>query len=84
MARATVIMEPINDTELDVRVFSIKKTEAIGKAFEAYCNEIGMYRSEIMFSTATSGMNDETTVNEICGYDRIKIKVDLTENEFKL
>ena len=84
MARATIVIKPIDDTELNVGVFSIKKSEAIGKAFEAYCNEIGMYRSEIMFSATASGMNDETTVIEICRDDTFEIKADLTVNEFKL
>ena len=84
MARATVVIKPFDDTELGVGVFSIKKSEAIGKAFEAYCNEVGMYRSEVIFSTPVSGMNDETMAIEICQDDTFVIRVDLAENEFRL
>ena len=81
MTRATVIIKPFDDTGLDVGVFSIRKTEAIGKVFEAYCNEADIYRSEVMFSMALSGMNDETTTIEICQDDVFEIRVDLTSNE---
>ena len=84
MARATVIIKPFDDTGLGDGIFSIKKYEAIGKAFEAYCNEVGMYRSEVMFSTTLSGMNDETMACEICQDDTFVIRVDLAENEFEL
>ena len=43
-----------------------------------------MYRSEVMFSTTLSGMNDETMAMEICQDDTFVIRVDLAKNEFKL
>ena len=84
MIRAIIIIEPAKDTELRIGMFSVKTNEAIGKVFETYCHEEGVYRSEVMFSTKQIGMNDETEVREICKKDELRIHMDLVENEFRL
>ena len=84
MTRAIIIIEPAKDTELRIGMFSVKTNEAIGKVFETYCQEEGVYRSEVMFSAKEGGMNGETEVREICRKDELRIQVDLTINELRI